>query len=123
MRRNTPIFILIVAVFFSLTGLVLWAYQDCPGIGVQSFCYHPFQDLGSFLALTGTFAVLVAIVLEVFVGLRQTPPEVLPVPPACQACGDGLVYFHDYGLWYCPTCGQYSGPTMVPPSAEPPRDL
>lgn len=114
MHRNTPLFVLVLCVFVALVGLILWADQDCGVLGASLVCSRPYGDLGTFLALAGTIAVLVAMVLEIFVGLRQKPPQDLPVPITCRVCGDVLVYFHDYGLWYCPACGEYSGPKATP---------
>lgn len=119
MRRNTPLFVLVLSVFVAVTGLVLWANLDCTPGG--ALCYHPGGDLGAFLAVAGGFGVLLAIVLEVFVGLRQTPSHDLPVPPACRACGHVLIFFHDYGLWYCPACYQYSAPKTIAPMDDVPR--
>ncbi len=108
MHRNTPIFILVLSAFASLAGLVLWTGTGCAADAAA--CGSPSAFFGAVLTVVGAVAVLLSIVLEGIVGLRQSLPEDLPTPPKCHVCGTALFFFHDYGLWYCPACFEYSIP-------------
>jgi len=40
-------------------------------------------------------------------------PSTQPVIPRCPTCGAALIYYPQYGRWYCPRCRKY---TEVPPA-------
>lgn len=40
-------------------------------------------------------------------------PSTQPVIPRCPTCGTALIYYPQYGRWYCPRCRKY---TEVPPA-------
>ncbi len=40
-------------------------------------------------------------------------PSTQPVIPRCPTCGAALIYYPQYGRWYCPKCRKY---TEVPPA-------
>ncbi len=115
MRRNTPLFILAASGFIAVAGLILWVNQDCLGVGGSLVCTRTYGDLGAALAALGGLFALVGVVLEALVGLRQRPPQALPIPPECAACNAELLFYYDYGLWYCPNCRAYSTPRIVAP--------
>ena len=40
-------------------------------------------------------------------GSPPPPPQAAPTPAACPVCGSPMMWYPQYGRWYCATCATY----------------